>query len=177
MGQSINRRQFLKTTMAAASAAAIAAAADRVQAAQDATQPSTQPSRLAAPCGLYCGICGDFARGACHGCGCDCGKCDGKAHRDGCAIARCAAAKKLADCSGCDDMPCTRVIQFCNDPIWRTHAAVIENLRRRKKTGTEAWLKEQDEHWQDKAERERWLALYAQCDKRCDAYRKSKQLD
>jgi len=48
----------------------------------------------------------------------------------------------LASCAECDDLPCTRLIQFANDPIWRTHLPVLENLRRIQRIGVEAWLDE-----------------------------------
>jgi hypothetical protein len=177
MDKPVNRRQFLKGALAVTAAAAVSGRAQVASAAEAASKPADKPNLQAAPCGLYCGICAGFVSGLCHGCGCDCGKCDGQAHRKGCGIANCAAGRKLPDCSGCDDLACTRLVQFCNDPIWRTHAPVIDNLRRRRKVGVEAWLKEQQAHWQDKGERECWLALYAQCDKRCAEYRKAKKLD
>jgi hypothetical protein len=119
----------------------------------------------AAPCGLYCGACGAYARGTCHGCGCECGDCAGKRAK-WCDIAQCAGDKGLDTCASCPDVPCTRVIQFTCDPVWRTHTPCIENLRRQKLIGIEAWLEEQKTYWSDERKRKRWLALQEECSKR-----------
>jgi hypothetical protein len=170
----MNRRAFLKASVTGAAAvclakcsqAASAAAGTPAAAAAPASQPGKAPENVAL-CGLYCGICKGKADGECHGCGCTCGKCAGAAHRSSCAIAKCAAGRKLESCADCKDLPCTKVIQFTLDPIWRTHSVCIENLRRRKAVGTAAWLKEQEEFWKaDKDAAQAWLALYAECDKR-----------
>jgi hypothetical protein len=109
-------------------------------------------SNLAAPCGLYCGVCSDFVLdGVCHGCGCDCGQCAAGPHRRACHIYRCVTERELGSCAECDDFPCTRIIQFAYDPIWRTHLPVLENLRRIRRIGTEAWLDEQEAYWADAA--------------------------
>jgi len=121
--------------------------------------------KLAAPCGLYCGNCSDLLLdGACHGCGCDCGGCAVGLHHTACAIYRCCTAdRRLASCAECDDLPCTRLIQFVNDPIWRTHLPVLENLRRIQRIGVEAWLDEQQAYWADQRQLNRWLQLHRQC--------------
>lgn len=126
-----------------------------------------QKVNQAAPCGLYCGICPDnVEKHLCHGCGCACGKCTGTAHIDRCAIAKCVEGRALESCADCGDLPCTELIQFCVDPIWRTHLPVIENLRRRKKIGTERWLAAQERYWADAKRRDRWSALAAECSRR-----------
>jgi len=170
----MNRRGFLRASVTGAAGLCLAkcgsaaAAADVAAAPAGAatTRPASAPEKVPL-CGLYCGICKGKADGECHGCGCSCGKCAGTAHRSSCAIARCAIGKGLESCADCRDLPCTRVIQFAMDPIWRTHSVCIENLRRRKAIGTAAWLKEQEEFWKaDKTAAKLWLALYAECDKR-----------
>jgi hypothetical protein len=110
---------------------------------------------LAAPCGLYCGNCSDLLLDkVCHGCGCDCA----------CAIYRCCVTEKgLESCAECEDFPCTRIIQFTYDPIWRTHLPVLENLRRIQRTGVEAWLDEQEAYWADQQRLDRWLRLHQEC--------------
>jgi hypothetical protein len=167
----MNRRAFLKASAAGAAAVCLAKCGQAVGA-EAATAAASAPARAAegvAICGLYCGICKGKADGECHGCGCSCGKCAGAAHRSSCAIAKCAAGRQIESCADCKDLPCTLLIQFAHDPIWRTHSVCLDNLRRRKALGTAGWLKEEEAYWAgDKKARERWLALYAECDKRHD---------
>lgn len=120
---------------------------------------------LAAPCGLYCGNCSDLLLdGACHGCGCDCGGCAAGPHRAACAIHHCCVTEKgLENCGGCEDFPCTSIIQFAYDPIWRTHLPVLENLRRIQRVGVETWLDEQEGYWADRRRLDRWLRLHREC--------------
>ncbi len=156
----MERRDFLK-------AAAVGAAAFSVQPAQTmADQPRAEGGvdpRLAPPCGLYCGLCDPKE---CHGCGCACGKCAGKGHQKVCEVAQCALKRNVRSCGDCPGFACTRLIQFANDPVWRTHLPAIENLRRRKAIGTERWLQEQKEYWSDQKHREAWAALTAECDRK-----------
>lgn len=130
--------------------------------------------KLAAPCGLYCGVCSDLVLdGVCHGCGCDCGQCAAGPHRRACDIYRCCVTEReLETCAQCDGFPpvvvlqdncCTRIIQFAYDPIWRTHLPVLENLRRIRRIGVEAWLDEQEAYWADQRRRDRWLQLHKEC--------------
>ena len=123
-------------------------------------------SNLAAPCGLYCGICRhNVVTEVCHGCGCGCGECAALAHGDACAVYRCCVGdRQLRSCAECEEFPCTRLIQFCYDPIWRTHLPILENLRRIRTIGVEAWLDEQAEYWSDQRRRERWLLLGGECE-------------
>jgi len=168
----MNRRDFLKATTATAVALSMPRAATAAQSGKKASQGDC---KLAPPCGLYCGICIDYVvNKECHGCGCECSKCAGKWHNDHCDIAKCAKGKGLESCADCEDMPCTRLIQFTCDPIWRTHAPCIENLRRRKKIGTDKWLAEQEQHWSHAAQRKRWLALYRECSRKARDARKKK---
>jgi hypothetical protein len=121
---------------------------------------------LMAPCGLYCGSCSDrLVEGVCHGCGCGCDECAAQAHHEACAIYRCCVVENgFATCAECTDLPCTRVIQFAYDPIWRTHRPVIENLRRIRRIGDAAWLAEQAAYWADERRLERWVQLHRECE-------------
>jgi hypothetical protein len=125
---------------------------------------SDERRKLATPCGLYCGICSEFLlHETCHGCGCDCGQCAAEPHRANCYIYRCVIERGLESCAECDDLPCTRIIQFAYDPIWRTHLPVLENLRRIQRIGVEAWLDEQKAYWADRRRLDRWLQLHKEC--------------
>jgi len=112
---------------------------------------------LAPPCGLYCGICPDFGGGQCPGCTVQ------KPAEADCDIIKCVSGRHLETCAACPDLPCTLLIQFTVDPVWRTHLPCIENLRRQKKIGPESWLKEQAELWKDDKRRNRWRALSEEC--------------
>jgi hypothetical protein len=124
-----------------------------------------QSRKLAAPCGLYCGNCSDLLLDeVCHGCGCECRRCAAEPHRTVCAIHHCCVTDKgLESCAECGDFPCTSIIQFALDPIWRTHLPVLENLRRVQRIGTEAWLDEQQAYWADQRRLDRWLQLHREC--------------
>ena len=128
--------------------------------------PPNERRKLAAPCGLYCGNCSKLLLDkTCHGCGCDCGQCAAGPHRTACAIYRCCitAERGLEGCAECDDFPCTRIIQFAYDPIWRTHLPILENLRRRRRIGVEGWLDEQAAYWADQRRLDRWIQLHREC--------------
>ncbi len=121
---------------------------------------NTSDEKLAAPCGLYCGICGDFNKGRCTGCTVR------SPYDENCDIIKCATDKKVDTCASCSELPCTLLVQFTADPIWRTHLPCIENLRRQKKIGRELWLKEQATYWKDEKRRSRWLALSSECERK-----------
>jgi hypothetical protein len=63
-------------------------------------------------------------------------------------------------------MPCTKLMQFCYNPVWLHHLPVIENLRRRRTVGTEKWLREQQEAWNNEWYRKRWLWFQKECENR-----------
>ncbi len=160
----MNRREILKTGIAGAASLAIGGQNASSQEEPGATKAAGKPGgKLAPACGLYCGICADHQSGECHGCGCDCGRCAGQAHAAQCATAHCAASRKIESCADCAELPCTKLIQFAFDPIWRTHGVCIENLRRRKQIGTARWLAEQAAYWKDEQARRGWAALYEEC--------------
>ena len=114
---------------------------------------------LAPSCGLYCGVCLEYNKSSCHGCGCDCNNCEASGYDDKCAILKCAREKRIESCADCKEMPCSQLIRFCYDPVSRHHAPAIDNLRRRREIGTKAWLKEQSEIWNDDKYLKRWLWL------------------
>ena len=124
--------------------------------------------RFAAPCGLYCGACIDYlVHKSCHGCGCQCGKCDSLEHHRQCDIYHfCVEQKGLKACHECEEFPCSRLTQFCYNPVWLHHLTVIENLRRQKTVGTERWLKEQKEVWKNEWYLRRWLWFQKECENR-----------
>jgi hypothetical protein len=147
----MERRDFLKAGvvgMAASAAAGSAHGADEKR--SGAEEPLTAEERLnAPPCGLFCGACGEKRKGRCHGCGCDCGKCNASGHCPQCTIYACASRKGLQSCADCGEFPCTNLIMHACDPIWHVHAPCLENLRRRKAIGTKAWIAEQTRYWSD----------------------------
>lgn len=125
------------------------------------------PAEWIAPCGLYCGICPDnIIEHVCHGCGCTQADCAASWHHDHCLIWQCARERELAGCWECAELPCTQLVQFCVDPVWRTHLPVIENLRRIRQIGRERWLEEQAAYWAQERYRDRWLRLYRECGQR-----------
>ena len=171
MGKQTDRRRFLKTAAAAVATAQVAS--DVKAETREQSMPETTKFE-AAPCGLYCGVCADkVSAKECHGCGCDCGECGGKWHSEHCAIAKCSLERGLGSCAGCPDLPCTRLIEFTFDPIWRTHVRCIENLRRRREIGTAAWLKEQEAFWRDDHARAMQLALHDRCAKQAREFQET----
>ncbi len=129
--------------------------------------------RLVAPCGLYCGACVDYLDyKSCHGCHCTCESCASSEHHGSCDIYKCCVSEKRLDtCKGCEEMPCSKLIQFCFSPIWFHHQPVIENLRRQKTVGTENWAKEQREFWRNEWYLKRWLWLQKECEGRLKRFR------
>lgn len=126
--------------------------------------------KLAAPCGLYCGACIDYlVYKSCHGCACECGKCDASGHRETCSIYKCCFEQRgNKACYECEEFPCSILIRFCYSPVWLHHLPVIENLRRRKTIGSEKWVKEQKENWSNEWYLRRWLWLQKECEKRLE---------
>ena len=114
---------------------------------------------LIAYCGLYCGACSfrvaaqendrrhlramparyaqyqDAPMDICPGCRHETGDA-------GCAIRNCARKLGLQHCGACLDFPCARIREFNGDGTPH-HAAAIENLKRLKEVGAEAWVEEQ----------------------------------
>ena len=169
------RREFLK----------ISAAVGLLAGCRAAQQPTEVPAEvavsevplddareiLAGPCGLYCGICSDYASGECHGCGCECGGCAASYHHSQCEIYQCAGSRGLASCAVCDDLACTQLVQFAHDPVWITHGPVIDNLERIRLIGPAAWVEEQEAYWSDRRHAEVWEYLHK---KQAEAYEEFK---
>ena len=130
--------------------------------------------KLPTPCGLYCGVCSTFLEGTCHGCGCDLKDCLAVKKHKVCAIYKCVREKGFQDCSSCNDFPCTKLIQFTFDPIWRTHLPVLDNLTRRRKIGIDAWIEEQRKYWKENPTKfERWISLHQKCKRKRSKAQKS----
>lgn len=125
---------------------------------------------LAAPCGLYCGACsvhvarrrGDTWRlgriaeraaahrgrlvsledMACEGC-----LSDVRAiYCRECALRRCVLNRGLTHCAYCEDFPCRQLSDF-NDDGRPHHGEALNNIRRQREMGVEAWVEEQIEKW------------------------------
>ena len=129
-----------------------------------------EDEKLAAPCGLYCGACIDYyVYGNCHGCDCKCEKCAASKHHEQCDVYKCCFKERgLRGCHECGELPCSRLIQFCYNPVWLHHLPVLENLRRRRTIGTEQWSKEQKEVWSSEWHLRRRLWFQKQCEERLE---------
>ena len=129
-----------------------------------------EQQNLAAPCGLYCGACSIYVAGrkgdskrleqiakgmaqylgrpvevedlACEGCLSDviALQC-----RD-CVLRACAFGKGLTHCAQCSDFPCQQIIAFNNDGMPH-HSEVLDNIRRQRAIGIDAWIEEQEKRW------------------------------
>jgi hypothetical protein len=125
---------------------------------------------FAAPCGLYCGAC--VIRAAVkkndpqllemiadglavylgHSVGVEGVYCDGclsdvrAAPCRDCEIRDCAISRGITHCSQCADFPCQIITDFNNDEFAH-HSEVLDNIRRQREVGIDAWLKEQGERW------------------------------
>lgn len=118
-------------------------------------------SKYMAKCGLYCGACSgmiahekkegvesaqnvpiDPDESACPGCG--------SPGLEDCEFIVCNKAHNSETCATCREFPCEMIIKF-NDNEWPHHAVALENLRRLKEIGQEAWLAEQKKLWSCKA--------------------------
>jgi hypothetical protein len=150
----MNRRDVLRvcaTGIAASVAVSTTASAaqDSAAAAPAEQKPSEKKPNLAGSCGLYCGGCSEMKSGKCHGCGCGCGKCTAAEHAKACKSAHCTAKKGLSNCGDCKNFACSDMVMHAHDTVWRNRAVCLENLRRRKTVGTDAWLAEQQRYWAD----------------------------
>ena len=59
-----------------------------------------------------------------------------------CKMMLCARKRGLQHCFQCDDFPCTSVNEFSSDGISH-HKRTVENSKRMKEIGIEAWIAEQ----------------------------------
>lgn len=71
-----------------------------------------------------------------------------KADRDpgNCEMKKCAMAKGYSTCADCPDMPCKELAGFCADAEV-PHHNTLDNLRRIREIGEEAFEREQESRW------------------------------
>jgi hypothetical protein len=74
-------------------------------------------------------------------CGLNCAKCDIYQAGHG-NMMLCAKERRLQHCFQCEDFPCTNINEFSSDGISH-HKRTIENSKRMKEIGIEAWIEEQ----------------------------------
>ena len=89
-------------------------------------------------CGLNCAKCKLLAQG-------DCAGCSGPIERNwsgDCVFRPCARDKGLTHCFECAEFPCERIQAFAADGHDH-HRIAVENMRRMKGIGLEAWIAEQ----------------------------------
>ena len=168
----MERRDFLKAGAGGVAATATALSAKTGQDPQG-EELTEKERRAAAPCGLFCEACGERSKGKCHGCGCACGKCIASNHSRQCALYACSKRKRLESCADCGEFACTKLIMNTHDPIWRTHAPCLDNLRRRKTIGTMAWIAEQRAYWADEDKLRKQHFVEAQCQETIRKLKKS----
>jgi len=93
-------------------------------------------------CGISCGLCPRFqskAKSRCLGCGPD-------AHCTYCPIFRCSFMKRgFETCAGCPEFPCEKYAKWSDADSFVTHKNCVPNLKRIKKVGIKAFMKEQKE--------------------------------
>ena len=101
----------------------------------------TEEFTLAGPCGIFCGLCTKYQSKAPSRClGCRIGE-----QHSWCSIYRCCVTKRgFTSCIECEEYPCERYARrsWGTDQMSR---AAQDSLNAIKKTGMEAWLKEQRE--------------------------------
>lgn len=89
-------------------------------------------------CGLNCAKCDVLARGQCRGCR------GPLAHHwsPDCKFPPCAREKGHQYCFECGDFPCEELQKFSSDGRAH-HRRTVENMKRMKEIGIEAWILEQ----------------------------------
>lgn len=90
-------------------------------------------------CGLNCAKCSLYHNN-------QCGKCRGdlEVHwSPDCRFLPCATDKGLQYCSECDGFPCEKLEEFASDG-YAHHKQTVENMKRMKEIGIEAWIAEQE---------------------------------
>ncbi len=90
-------------------------------------------------CGLNCAKCGLLETGKCAGCR---GPADKHWSAD-CGFLACTRVKGLRYCFECDELPCEKLTAFANDG-YEHHRITVENLKRMREIGLEAWLEQQE---------------------------------
>lgn len=109
--------------------------------------PDNLAATLLAPCGVTCLACYAHVRSknSCSGC---CSVGGGKPkHCAVCSIKACADTHHVAFCAECAEFPCTTIKRMDKRYREQYHVSLIENGRRRKAIGTEAFLLEEKARW------------------------------
>lgn len=129
--------------------------------------------RRAAYCGLYCGACcsmvtnekqkgdesalevvTDEQEKPCEGCD--------ATYQQNCEFVQCCRRHRVESCAFCVEFPCAMIVKFSKEE-WEHHQVVLDNLRRIKEIGIEAWLTEQKEYWKCPACQSRTIWYQKQC--------------
>lgn len=129
--------------------------------------------RHAAYCGLYCGACcsmvvnekqkgGDTAlqvltdekEQPCEGCD--------AIYQEKCEFVQCCRQHEVESCAFCNEFPCEMIIKFSKEE-WEHHQVVLDNLKRIKEIGIDAWLAEQKEYWKCPSCQSRTIWYQKQC--------------
>jgi len=63
-----------------------------------------------------------------------------------CVLRSCALGKGLTHCAQCSNFPCQELVDFSNDGLPH-HSEVLDNVRRVRDVGIEAWMAEQEKRW------------------------------
>lgn len=79
-----------------------------------------------------------------------------------CGMKPCAVSKGFSTCAECPDMPCDMLLAFCNDGAPH-HSFVVENLKRMREIGEDAWAAEQEAAWKCPACGKRLSWYRAEC--------------
>jgi len=139
--------------------------------------------KYAASCGLFCGACSsmilfekaqgvdsavsvqmDIEESPCGGCRAP--------EQQNCEFIQCAKAHGVESCAFCEAFPCEQITRFSQEE-WEHHQVVLDNLYRIKEIGIDAWVEEQQQHWQCSACGTRAIWYQRQCSKcgaRLDSY-------
>jgi len=74
----------------------------------------------------------------CQGCDAD--------YQSNCEFVTCNKRHGTESCAFCPEFPCAMLVKFKDDE-WEHHQSVLDNLRRIKEIGIEAWVREQQKLW------------------------------
>ncbi len=108
-------------------------------------------------CGLYCGACSsmllhdksmgdvdltdfevEYEESPCAGCA--------SGANSTCEFIICNQEHGTECCAFCNEFPCEMIVKFSADE-WAHHVDVLDNLKRIKEIGIDAWLGEQKKQW------------------------------
>ncbi len=97
---------------------------------------------LLAPCGIYCGVCPQFAQHKPKCGGCNSNRGFAWVERKICGIVKCCRKQNIARCNECHSFEsCSRLKRFTGWDSFVTHAACLQNLRDLKRLGEEEFIK------------------------------------